>query len=163
MEFTTVATYPADAETIRALLTDPEFTKYRLSQAGIEASSIEASESGAGQRLTIVVPISSDMVPANYRRFVPESLSATITELWHPVAGDRSPTGVMSAEFSGVPVKACADFRLTSQGETCERSFEGEVKVSIPLVGRAIEQKAVGMLESLVAAEARAAAAFLAR
>ncbi|MDN5558966.1 MAG: DUF2505 domain-containing protein [Ruaniaceae bacterium] len=163
MKFTTVATYPADAETIRALLIDPEFTKYRLAKAGVEASSIEASEDGNGQRLTIVVPISSDMVPANYRRFVPGSLSATITELWHPVAGDRSPTGVMSAEFSGVPASARADFRLTDTGEACERSFEGEVKVSIPLVGRAVEQKAVGMLESLVAAEARAAASFLAR
>lgn len=159
MKFQTTAAYAADVAATRALLLDPEFARFRLAKAGLEASSIESVD----DRLTIVVPVSGDLVPANYRRFVPDSLTATITELWHPVAGDRSPTGVLTAEFSGVPASARADFRLTSNGETCERAFEGEVKVSIPLVGKAIEQKAVSMLEQLVRAEAKAAAEFLAR
>lgn len=163
MKFQTVATYPTDIETARALLTDPEFTRFRLAKAGIEASSIDSVEEDGAKRLSIVVPISGDMVPANYRRFVPATLTATITELWHPVAGDRSPTGVLTAEFSGVPARARADFRLAAAGDACERAFEGEVAVSVPLVGKAIEQKAVGMLQQLVAAEARAAAEFLAQ
>lgn len=162
MKFNATAQYPADVHTIRALLVDPEFTKFRLAKAGVEASSIESVEADGGVRLTIVVPVSGDMVPANYRRFVPSSLSATLVEHWHPVAGDRSPTGVMSMEFSGVPARARSDFRLTETGETSERVFDGELSVSIPLVGKAIEQKAVGMLERLVRAESKAAAEFLA-
>lgn len=163
MKFQTSARYSAPVEVTRELLTDPQFAAFRLAKAGMEASSVESSEEGRGTRLVIVVPVSSEMVPQNYRRFVPSSITATITELWHPVAGDRSPTGVMTVEFTGVPAHARADFRLIASGETSERIFDGEVTVSIPLVGRAIEQKAVGMLERLVAAESAAASEYLAR
>lgn len=163
MEIRTSVQYPADIATILPVLMDPEYARFRLAEAGLTATSVTVSEENGATRLTMVIPVSGDVVPANYRKLVPANLTATIVELWHPTAGDRSPTGVMSVDFTGVPARARANFRLTETGETCERVIEGEVTVSIPLVGKKIEAKAVSMLERLVRAESKAAADYLAR
>lgn len=163
-KFHIAVTYPAGIDQVRGMLQDPEYTRFRLAKAGATARSVTLSGEPLAPRITTVVPIPQQTLPSSVRRLVPASAVATLVEAWHEQAGDRSPTGVLTASATGIPARLRADFRLTAQSDdVSERIYDGEVSVSLPLVGGSLETKVIEQLEQLVSLEAAAAAQFLAR
>jgi len=163
-KFHIAVTYPAGLDRILPMLVDPDYTRFRMTKAGASPRSVTVEGDPRAPRLTVQVPIPLDAVPAPLRRLVPAGAVATIVEAWHQGAGDRSPTGVMTASAAGIPATLRADFRLDSlSDDACERIYDGQVTVSVPLVGGSLETKVVDQLSTLVALESVAAAQFLSR
>lgn len=162
MKFESTVTYPADLQTTQAMLLDPAYLDFRVRELGvpIEEKSIETVDGAA--RVSILAAVPPQFVPASYRKFVPPNLKVRIVEDWQAPAGDRSPTGTMTVEVRGMPVRAQASFRLDAEGGSTLRSYLGDLAVSIPFVGAKIEQTVVTGLGRFVAAEQAAATRWLA-
>ncbi|NLI18178.1 MAG: DUF2505 domain-containing protein [Actinomycetales bacterium] len=162
MEFESTVHYPADLATVARMLIDPAYMEYRISQLGVEVLEQTVTGDPAAPLFRVRAVIPPGLVPAAYRRFVPPRLVLTLVETWHPQAGDRSPGGMMTVEFDGIPARASASFRLDGVAAGSERHYAGEVSARIPLVGRKLEAAAVGAIQKVVRAEEAAARAYLA-
>lgn len=153
--------YPASLERIVAMYSDPEYTKARLAQPGVLDPVVEITESQGTTTITAKARIDVTTLPSAAQRFVKSGLSVRLTETWGPVkAGVR--TGTTDIHVEGAPVKAHATSTLRDRGSATTRQVEGEFSVSIPLVGRTVEQKAAGRVGMLFDAEVNAAKEWLA-
>lgn len=161
MKFESTVRYPGDLASTTALLQDPKYLEFRLSQLGLGGA--ERSVENDGARISVRATVPASLVPASYRRFLPATLTIQVAEAWRPSAGDRSPTGTVTVELEGIPARATASFRLDAVESGTERVYSGEVTAAIPLIGRKLEAAAVAALDRVVHAEESAAAAYLAQ
>lgn len=94
-----------------------------------------------------------DGVPGFLTRFLPADGRAQQTDHWGPdVAGTR--TGTWRADIQGAPARVGGTMRLEPAGSGCRYVIEGEVSVSVPLIGGRAESFLADMVRRLTAAEA---------
>jgi len=94
-----------------------------------------------------------------------------VTESGGEPKEDGSRSGGYEVTVKGAPVKVSATSTMAPTAESTETSVstqattvtvDVDLKVSVPLVGKSIEEKAMGMVGRVVADEERRAAAWLA-
>ncbi len=164
MHFTATAEYPASAQKVAELFTNPDFVdaKITASRATEGKKTITGDATGAFTvETTRTMP--KDLVPAKYQRFLPGGIVLTLLEQWGPPSVDGSREGELSLKIAGVPASASGSCRLQSTGaDTSTLTYDGEVKVSIPMFGSKVEKIAVGAVEDVMALERDVAAQWLA-
>lgn len=94
-----------------------------------------------------------DGVPGFLERFLPAGGRVLQTEVWGPAEGGAR-RGNWTGHIPGAPAKVGGTMSLEPSGGGTRYTIEGEVKVSIPLVGGKAESYVVDMITRLTAKEA---------
>jgi hypothetical protein len=161
-----VLRYPAPVDAVGALLADEEFVRWRAARSGGEGARVEQVDVTGSEDDGFVVVVRRTLptaqIPAHVRSFVGGELEIRQAEAWEPERdGERS--GTVSLEITGAPVRLTGTVTLAPDGTGSAQTYTGEVKASVPLFGRAIEEAAVGAVRSALAAEQAATLERLAR
>ncbi|WP_137812644.1 DUF2505 domain-containing protein [Gandjariella thermophila] len=146
---------PWDADRVHAALVDPAFLRDRLAALGGPGAELvehRVDDGAVTVRLRHGIP--PEEVPAAVRPFLGSGLKLERIETWHGDGPGRY-SGTVRLDTSGLPGEiagATAVQNLPAGGS--ELSVDGEVKVSIPLVGGKIEDIVAEQVRKLLAREA---------
>ncbi|WP_314873698.1 DUF2505 domain-containing protein, partial [Actinomyces oris] len=115
---------------------------------------------------TIAGSIQPSQLPSVASRFVRSAVSFSVAESWGEPKDDGSRSGGYDVTVKNAPVKVSATSTMApaaeSAGEATTVTVDVDLKVTVPLVGKAIEEKAMGMVGHVVADEESRATAWLA-
>lgn len=92
-------------------------------------------------------------VPGFLERFLPKDGRVVEIFDWAPPAGDGTRRGTWKADIPGAPARLGGTMRLEPTATGSRYTIEGDVKVSVPLVGGKAEGFIAGMVEKLAAKE----------
>ena len=166
MRKTITITYPADPARTAQMLATPAYQEERVARAGLDDASVDVAQRGQGFVSTISGSVQPSQLPSVASRLVRSAVSFTVTESWGEPKEDGSRSGGYEVTVKGAPVKVSATSTMApaaeSAGEATTVTVDVDLKVTVPLVGKAIEEKAMGMVGRVVADEERRAAAWLA-
>ncbi|MFD1507549.1 DUF2505 domain-containing protein [Georgenia yuyongxinii] len=155
MHFSSTIDYPADVEAVAAMLADPEFVARKAAATGALESHEEVVRDGEAFTVTTRLKLPTTMVPAKFRSLVGEAIEVVLIEAWAAPAANRSRSSTLSLDIHGVPVRVSGTQHLAASGAGTTETYDGEVKASIPLFGRPIEQAAVDTVGQVVDVERR--------
>lgn len=155
MHFAATIAYPADVETVAAMLASQEFVERKMSAAGALETGCEIVRDGEAFTVTTRAKMPATSVPAPFRSLVGDSLEVRLVEAWEAPAADGSRTSTMALDIHGVPVRIAGAQRLAPTAAGCEETYDGEVTASVPLFGKPIEEAAVGTVDKVIAVERR--------
>lgn len=155
MHFSATIDYPADPETVAAMLADETFVQRKLDASHALDGSMEIHHEGTAFTVTTRRKMPTDQVPARFRSLVGESLDVRLVEAWQGPGPDGARRGTLSLDIAGVPVRVTGSLGLSPTAQGTSQSFAGEVTASVPLFGRPIEKAAVGAVEQVVDIERR--------
>jgi hypothetical protein len=149
---------------VQTALSDPEYLRDRLRElGGADTEIVEHEKTGEGVRFAVRQGVPVDELPAMVRQLVGANLVVDRTESWRR-ADERHCTGEIAARVAGVPGSITGSMWLREMpGGGSELVVDGEVKVSLPLVGGKIEALAAEQLQGLLAAEAEFTSEWLSR
>jgi hypothetical protein len=134
MRLTHTATYDASAAEVHALLTDRAFREHAAQCTGVVSAVVDVVESDGVRvvRVDQVQPTAG--VPAFARKFVGETTRAVQVETWH--SADRAD---FSLTTPGRPTDVRGTLTLAESDGRTTKTFEGELRVTVPLVARRLE------------------------
>lgn len=153
-------TYPATLERIGEMFADPDYTRSRVAVRGVTDPQVRVTEEEGTTTIAVDAGIDTSALPSAARRFVRSGLSVSIVETWAPAQG-TSRRGTTEVKVKGAPVTLRAVSVLTGEAGTTTRAVDADLSVSIPLVGRRVEQEAAGSIHSLFARELESARTWL--
>jgi len=155
VHFAATTAYPADVETVAAMLASRDFVERKLTAAGALSATCEVVPDGAAFTVTARAEMPTTAVPTVVRSLAGDALEVRLVEAWQAPAADGSRSSTMSVDIQGVPVRIVGTQRLTPTTSGCEQTYEGDVTASVPLFGEPIERAAVGTVDRVVGAERR--------
>ncbi len=156
-------TYPATPARTAQMLADPAYQEARVSRAGLDNASVDVAQRGQGFVATIAGSIQPSQPPSVASRFVRSAVSFSVAESWGEPKDDGSRSGGYDVTVKNAPVKVSATSTMSRPaGEATTVTVDVDLKVTVPLVGKTIEEKAMGMVGRVVADEERRATAWLA-
>lgn len=162
MQFESTIEYPADVETVAAMLADEEFVRRKIEASGALDSSQEVLREGQAFTVTTRRKLPTDQVPASFRSLVGQSLDVRLVEAWEAPHADGSRAGTLSLDIVGAPVSVRGRMSLRPAGSATVQTFAGDITASVPLFGRPIERAAAGAVDKVLAVERRIGLDFLA-
>jgi len=171
MRKTITITYPASPARTAQMLADPAYQEARVSRAGLDNASVDVAQRGQGFVATIAGSIQPSQLPSVASRFVRSAVSFSVAESWGEPKDDGSRSGGYDVTVKGSPVKVTAISTMAAAAESTEASASAQgttvtvdvdLKVTVPLLGKTIEEKVMGMVDRVVADEERRAVAWLA-
>ena len=162
MRKTITITYPASPVRTAQMLADPAYQEERVGRAGLNDASVDVAQRGQGFVSTISGTIQPSQLPSVASRLVRSAVSFTVAESWGEPKDDGSRSGGYDVTIKNAPVKVSATSTMSPAGEATTVTVDVDLKVTVPLVGKTIEEKAMSMVDRVVADEERRAAAWLA-
>ena len=166
MRKTITITDPASPARTSQMLADPAYQEERVSRAGLDNASVDVAQRGQGFVTTIAGSIQPSQLPSVASRIVRSAVSFTVAESWGEPKDDGSRSGGYDVTLKNTPVKVSATSTMApavdAAGEATTVTVDVDLKVSVPLVGKTIEEKAMSMVGRVVADEERRATAWLA-
>ena len=162
MRKTITITYPASPARTAQMLADPAYQEERVGRAGLNDASVDVAQRGQGFVSTISGTIQPSQLPSVASRLVRSAVSFTVAESWGEPKDDGSRSGGYDVTIKNAPVKVSATSTMSPAGEATTVTVDVDLKVTVPLVGKTIEEKAMGMVGRVVTDEERRAAAWLA-
>ena len=164
MRTTVTITYPAGTGRTAAMLASPGFQRGRIEGRGLVDVSVDVAPRGRGHVTTLRGAVPADRLPSAAARFVRGTVTFEVVESWGEPAEDGSRTGSLDVTVKGAPVRASGALSLAPGGEdgTATETVDLDFSVNVPLVGRKIEEKAVGYVDRVLRDEETRAAAWLA-
>ena len=166
MRKTITITYPADPTRTAQMLASPAYQEGRIARAGLDDASVDVAQRGQGFVSTISGNIQPSQLPSVASKLVRSAVSFSVAESWGEPADDGSRSGGYDVTIKGAPVKVSATSTMApaadAAGEATTVTVDVDLKVTVPLVGKSIEEKAMGMVGRVVADEERRATAWLA-
>lgn len=154
--------FPYPFEQVLAALTGEDAIRRRLAEIGgkdAELLSHENSASTIHYRMRQGIP--SDKLPGVVRGVHSGDLHVEREQRWE--VNGQTATGPATANVSGVPGSITAHSELRQDGDGASLTINGEVKVSVPLVGGKIERTIAGQVEKLLGHESEHVADTLAK
>lgn len=155
MHFTASAEYPAPPADVADLFADPAFVDHKIAASGATNASKDITGDPAGAfTVTTTRTMPADLVPAQYRKFVSGGVTLTLTEAWRAPSPDGTRQGDLTLKIAGLPASAHGTCTLKPvRADASRLTYDGDVKVSIPLFGGKIEQAAVRAVGQVVQVE----------
>ncbi|WP_278235180.1 DUF2505 domain-containing protein [Isoptericola sp. AK164] len=165
MHLTVELTYPADTASVAAMLSDPEFLRWRARDPGAAAATVvdQSGSPHAGFTVALRRTLPTDVIPVHLRHVVGDQLEIRQAEAWEPPTEGRY-TGTVVVEITGAPVRLTGTLLLapTDDGGT-RQVVDGVVHASVPLFAAAVEDAAAAAVRRALEAEAQAGRDWLAR
>ena len=136
MRVTHSATFEASPEEVYAMLTDPTFREHAGQAVGarsVEVSVEEQPDGGCMVTVDMVQP--TEGVPAFARKFAGDTTRVIQVESW------SSPTeATVTVSTPGRPTDLRGGYRLTTEDGRTTQTFDGELKVKVPLIKDKLER-----------------------
>jgi hypothetical protein len=143
----------APVEAVYAAISGEDWAQHRAEHFG-DDSRLE-SRTASGDAVTMVVSRGlPDGIPGFLEKFLPAGGRAKQTEAWGAAEADGTRRGTWTGEIPGAPAKTGGTMALEPTGTGTRYRIQGEVKVSIPLVGGKAESFVADMIGKLTAKEA---------
>jgi hypothetical protein len=144
---------PADVEVVYAVITGDGWAGQKAEAFDDEART-ESRTVAPGDAVTLVMSRGlPDGIPGFLQKFLPAGGRARQTESWGPAEGGAR-RGTWQGEIPGAPAKVGGTMALEPTESGTRYRIQGEVKVSIPLVGGKAESFIAEMIGKLTTAEA---------
>lgn len=155
MHLTVELTYPADVADVAALLSDPDFVRWRAGRPGAgSVSRVDVTgDPTSGFTVSLRRTLTTDAIPAQVRPFVGECLEIRQTEAWE-AAGSGHHVGTVVVEITGAPVRMTGTLVLEPHPQGgCRQVYTGELRASVPLFAAAVEEAAAGAVRRTLESE----------
>lgn len=146
-------------------MANEEFISHKVQASKPVSFTVDISGTDSGPfTVSTVRVLPTDQVPDAFKRFVGNGIELHMTEKWGPASADGSRTADLNLKVSGLPAQASGQVILTATGtDTCEVTYAGDLKVSIPLIGGKIEGMAVSSVDRALELERQATVEWLNR
>jgi hypothetical protein len=135
MHVTHTATYVASADEVYAMLTDPTFRDRAAAATGVVRAEVRVEDGEEGRVVTVDQVQPTDGVPAFAKKFAGETTRAIQVEIW---TTPREAT--MTVQTPGRPTDLRGTYTLAEDSGRTTQTFEGEVKVKVPLIKDRLEK-----------------------
>lgn len=157
MRFHRTFSFDSPCEDVYALLADEAFQSERIAGTGTNPrATVHDGKDGAV--VVIELHLSTKGAPSTLQAFVGDSLTITDERHWGPADEDGGRSATIAVRVPGVPVTMDGEVSLEPDGEGCTLEVRGDLRCSIPIVGRAVETQLANGLGGEVDAEADAVA-----
>lgn len=133
MDISSRAEFAAPVEEVFAMMTDQAYLEELCRES--QARRYEASVTGTTTRTSRVLP-----APTAAARFTGPEVTVVEDTAWGPAAGDGSWTARVDLTIQGQPVRMLGTMSLVAGGPGTIAELTGELKVSIPILGRKLEE-----------------------
>ncbi len=131
--------YPgADVEAVYALITDQAFRTESCEHQGSSDITVTVEPEGEGATVT-VKRTQAAAVPDFVKKLTGETVKVTQTEKWSGPAADGSRTADIKVSIIGQPAEMNGTATLSPGADGSKFDVVGDVKVSIPFIGKKIE------------------------
>jgi hypothetical protein len=141
-----------DVPAVFATLTSPQWPQTKADRLRDGSRVVQREERRDGGLLLVVSRELPAGVPGFLERFLPEDGRVTQTDDWGPER-DGVRRGTWSADIPGAPAQLGGTMRLEPTATGSRYTVEGEVRVSVPLVGGKAERFIAEMVERLAEKE----------
>ena len=138
----------AGVEQVFAVLTSEAFVQRRAERLHDGATVVRREARADGGLLLAVARELPDGAPGFLARLLPAG-PVVQTDDWGPVDGNGARSGTWQVELPGAPARLGGTLRVEPVGRGTRYLREGEVKVSVPLVGGKAEQFIAQMVMKL--------------
>lgn len=128
----------ADVTRVYALITDTTFRTEACAEVGAQDYEVSVEPTGAGHTVTVVRTVKAEL-PDFIRKLTGDTVKVKQTEAWGPAAADGTRTADVKVSIIGQPAEMLGTAVLSTAGAGTSFVLDGEVKVSIPFIGRKIE------------------------
>jgi len=134
MKFRHEIVYDAPAHDVWAMLADPAFRQKSCEAMRVVSANISVDPSGEGMKVRIEQVQRTEGIPSFAKKFAGDTTEAIQVEEW---SDPRSAT--MTVTTPGKPTRITGTLSLSGDGARTVETFDGEVKVSVPLIGGKLE------------------------
>lgn len=138
MKLTERFEYPASPERVFALVSDRAFREESCVRQGAREYSVDVTEDGDRTVITIERTMESDM-PDVIKKLTGDAITVTQIEKWGPADAAGTRTAEVSVDIHGQPARMLGTSTITASGDVTIMSVDGDVKVSLPLIGKRLE------------------------
>ena len=140
-------------EAVFAVLTGLDWADHKAAALGDGSTVVERVElPGGGVRLVLARELPPG-APGFLERFLPRDVRIVQSDEWGP-AVDGVRRGTWSVSLPGAPARLGGTLRLEPTPTGTRYTIDGEVKVSVPLIGGKAESFVADMVTRLAAKEA---------
>jgi len=157
MRFTHTSSYPADSATVFAMFADPAFRERVCTAQGSLRSSVSLALSDLGGEALVEQVLPAVGLPSYAAKFVGPEIEVRRRERWRDPADGNLEIGI-----PGKPGDLVATIRLDEADGATTVRYDGELSVSIPLIGGKLERFVADLFSSALDVEAQTGAAYLA-
>ena len=128
----------ADVEAVYAIITDQPFRAESCEHQGSSDATVSVEQSGDGATVTVTRSQAADM-PDFVKKLTGDTVKVKQTEVWGGPAADGTRTADVKVSIIGQPAEMTGVAVLKPGSGGTDFTLEGEVKVSIPFIGKKIE------------------------
>ena len=142
----------ADVETVFGILTSPQWPERKAESLHDGSRVVRREERAEGGLLLAVSRELPGGVPGFLEKFLPKDGRVLQTDEWEPADG-ATRRGTWRVEIPGAPARLGGTMRLEQVAGGSRYTIEGDVKVSVPLIGGRAERFIADMVARLAAKE----------
>ncbi len=128
----------ADVESVFALISDQAFRTESCANQGATDYDVTVEASGGGVTVTLMRTQEAEM-PDFVKKLTGNTVKVKQTEVWSAPDADGSRTANVKVSIIGQPAEMVGTAKLKAAGSGTEFTVNGDVKVSIPFIGKKIE------------------------
>ena len=128
----------ADVEAVYGLLTSQEFRTESCANQGATNYEVMVTEQGDGATVTIIRTQEADM-PDFVKKLTGSTVKVKQTEVWSGPDASGNRTADVKVSIIGQPAEMIGAARLFAKDGGSDFTVDGDVKVSIPFIGKKIE------------------------
>ena len=128
----------ADVEKVYDLITDQAFRTESCANQGSRDYDVTVEQSGDGATVTVVRTQDADM-PDFVKKLTGNTVKVKQTEVWSGPDADGNRTADVKVSIIGQPAEMTGKAKLLASGDATDFTLDGDVKVSIPFIGKKIE------------------------
>ena len=157
MRFRHVLTYDAPPGQVLAMLADARFREAVCEQQQVLRRTVRVTGHGTGMQVAIDRVQAAAGIPSFATRLVGEQIEVEQRESW--VADDRAE---LTIGVPGKPARLTGTLTVAADGPGTRQTVEGDLRVSVPLVGGRLESFLADLLARALETESTVGARWLA-
>lgn len=140
----------ASVEDVYAIITDEAFRIETCTDQGALEYDVQVEpNSSGGDTVTVVRTMPAEM-PDFIKKLTGQTVKAKQVEVWSAADAEGSRHATVTLNIIGQPAEMNGTVAITRAGDNTSFDFNGDVKVSIPFIGKKIEPEiAKAVLKSL--------------
>lgn len=156
MEITSTQRYQATPDQVYAMLTDPEYLESCTAAFG--ARNPQVSVNGTTVEVSAEAP-----APSQARTFVGDTLNVRQVFTWGTTGSDGVRRGDLTMAIQKAPAKIGGKASIVPDGTTTSVNYTIDLKVTVPLLGKKLEQQAAPVVQRLLDAQQQVGEGYLAK
>ncbi|MFC7491648.1 MULTISPECIES: DUF2505 domain-containing protein [unclassified Knoellia] len=142
MKFTHRAEYPATVDEVWGVMSSEDFQNAKCEATTTGDWTSHVSTTADTTRITSERVLPTDDLPDIAKTFVGPTLTIAELQEWGPRAADGSRTADLQVQIKGAPMTLRGTVRLSPTASGSVQVIDGDLRVSVPLIGGKLERAA---------------------